>query len=129
MDGRNWWYQVGGLVDSLPTVVILTSSYGEAVAIDLFGPRHGLPPAYSGHNSYAEFRRPDNEAAATLAIGYRVTTLESDFRSCEQVAEVDNGYGIDNEAQGKPLVVVMGSSPTGTRPGQSFATSTDPRRR
>jgi 4-amino-4-deoxy-L-arabinose transferase-like glycosyltransferase len=106
-------HQVADLVDSLPdterkSVVILTSSYGEAGAIDLFGPKHGLPPAYSAHNSYADFRQPENESAATLAIGYRVATLESHFRSCEQVGEVDNGYGIDNEAQGKPLVVCHG---------------------
>lgn len=105
--------QVADLVDSLPDIdrestVILTSSYGEAGAIDLFGPKHGLPPAYSAHNSYADFRQPDDEAATTLAVGYRVATLESYFRSCEEVAEVDNGYGIDNEAQGKPLVVCHG---------------------
>lgn len=31
---------------------IVASNYGEASAIDFFGPRYGLPPAISGHNNY-----------------------------------------------------------------------------
>lgn len=102
--------QVASVVDSLPetdreSVSLLTSSYGEAGAIDLFGPAYGLPRAYSAHNSYADFRRPDEESATAVAIGYRASTLESFFESCRRVAQVDNGSGIDNEAQGKPIVV------------------------
>ena len=31
---------------------IVASNYGEAAAIDFFGPTYGLPPAISGHNNY-----------------------------------------------------------------------------
>ncbi len=31
---------------------ILVDNYGEAAAIDLYGPAYGLPPALSGHNQY-----------------------------------------------------------------------------
>ncbi len=31
---------------------IFASNYGEAAAIDFFGPQYGLPPALSGHNQY-----------------------------------------------------------------------------
>ena len=31
---------------------IYGNNYGEAAAIDFFGPRHGLPKAISGHQSY-----------------------------------------------------------------------------
>ncbi|HVR47861.1 MAG TPA: glycosyltransferase family 39 protein [Candidatus Binatia bacterium] len=31
---------------------ILARNYGEAAAIDFFGPQYGLPPALSGHNQY-----------------------------------------------------------------------------
>jgi len=31
---------------------IFVTNYGEAGAIDLYGPRLGLPPASSGHNQY-----------------------------------------------------------------------------
>ncbi len=35
------------------SVVLLTDNYGEAGAIDRFGPALGLPRAHSGHNAYA----------------------------------------------------------------------------
>jgi hypothetical protein len=105
--------QVAATVDTLPEaerqdVVILTASYGEAGAIDLFGPSHGLPPAYSGHNSYPDFRQPANDSATTVAVRYDPDTLRPFFDTCEQVAVFDNGYGIDNEAQGAPIVVCRG---------------------
>jgi hypothetical protein len=31
---------------------ILVDNYGEAAAVDLYGPAYGLPPALSGHNQY-----------------------------------------------------------------------------
>jgi 4-amino-4-deoxy-L-arabinose transferase-like glycosyltransferase len=31
---------------------IVTSNYGEAAAVDFFGPAYGLPPALAGHNNY-----------------------------------------------------------------------------
>jgi hypothetical protein len=31
---------------------ILASNYGEAAALDFFGPQYGLPPALSGHNQF-----------------------------------------------------------------------------
>ena len=48
---------VAGVVRSLPSseranVVILTSNYGEAGAIDRFGRALGLPQAFSGHNNF-----------------------------------------------------------------------------
>ncbi|HEY6621226.1 MAG TPA: hypothetical protein VIY68_16890 [Steroidobacteraceae bacterium] len=33
-------------------VVFLGTDYGEAAAIDIFGPPWGLPPAIIGHNNY-----------------------------------------------------------------------------
>ena len=58
--------QVAGVVRSLPPeeqehVVLLTVTYGEAGAIDRFGPVPGLPRAYSGHNSYADFGQPTDD--------------------------------------------------------------------
>jgi 4-amino-4-deoxy-L-arabinose transferase-like glycosyltransferase len=32
---------------------ILVDNYGEAAALDVYGPAYGLPPALSGHNQYA----------------------------------------------------------------------------
>jgi 4-amino-4-deoxy-L-arabinose transferase-like glycosyltransferase len=105
--------QVAGVVRSLPpaeqhSVVLLTLTYGEAGAIDRFGPARGLPHAYSGHNSYADFRRPTDPHATVVAVRYSVSELERWFRDCRQVATVDNGLDIDNEVQGEPIVVCRG---------------------
>ncbi len=48
---------VAGVYNSLPPAeraqaAILASNYGEAAALDFFGPLYGLPPALSGHNQY-----------------------------------------------------------------------------
>lgn len=55
------WPQLAATVarvyDALPPqqrsqAAIVASNYGEAAAIDFFGPAYGLPPAISGHNNY-----------------------------------------------------------------------------
>src|SRR5262249_25815463 len=48
---------VAGVYNGLPAGVrsrtaIFAQNYGQAGAVDLFGPRLGLPPAISGHQSY-----------------------------------------------------------------------------
>jgi hypothetical protein len=105
--------QVAAVVADLPadersTVVLLTGSYGEAGALDRFGPSHGLPPAYSAHNSYADFRQPTDDGATVVAVRYDLAYLERFFERCEVVDHVDNGRDIDNEVQGTPIVVCRG---------------------
>lgn len=40
-----------------------------------------------------------------MAIGYSMRTMETHFESCREIAAVDNGYGTNNEAQRKPIVL------------------------
>jgi 4-amino-4-deoxy-L-arabinose transferase-like glycosyltransferase len=105
--------EVATVVHGLPAaerrhVVILGFTYGEAGAVDRFGPALGLPPAYSGHNSYYDFRRPTDDGATVVAIRYRVRDLTPEFAHCARVASVDNHHGVDNEAQGVPILVCRG---------------------
>lgn len=105
--------QVAGVVADLPAterddVVLLTGSYGEAGALDRFGPALGLPTAYSAHNSYADFRQPNNESATVVALRYDAVHLSRHFDDCDVVAIVDNGYDIVNEVQGTPILVCRG---------------------
>ena len=105
--------QVADVVSALPpteraTVVILTATYGEAGAIDRFGASLGLPPAYSPHNSYADFRQPIDDGATVVAVRYSVDDLASYFDRCQQIATVDNRHDVDNEAQGKPILICRG---------------------
>lgn len=114
--------QVADVVDALPPeeregVVLVTGSYGEAGAIDRFGPDHGLPPAFSPHNAYADFRRPADSDGGATVVAVRASVdgrLASHFDRCTQVALVDNGLGIDTEVQGQPILVCRGLRGTWT---------------
>jgi 4-amino-4-deoxy-L-arabinose transferase-like glycosyltransferase len=105
--------QVAGVVQALPTseqhdVILLTGSYGEAGAIDRFGPARGLPHAYSPHNSYPYFRQPTNDGATVVAVRMSMGELAPLFDQCAQVATVDNGVDVQNEVQGTPILVCRG---------------------
>ena len=51
--------------------VLFTSNYGEAGALMRYGGEHGLPPAYSGHNSFWWWGPPPDSATAVVAVGAR----------------------------------------------------------
>ena len=86
--------------------VILTRNYGEAGAIDRYGPDLDLPPAYSGHNAYGDWGPPPNGSAPVIAIGRR--GLTEHLRACRVAARIDNRAGIENEEQGVPVMVCRG---------------------
>ena len=105
--------QVADAVAGLPpderaSAIVLTATYGEAGAVDRFGHRWGLPQAYSPHNSYADFRRPTDDAATVVAVRFDPGYLERWFESCDRVATVDNAAGVDNEVRGAPISVCRG---------------------
>jgi 4-amino-4-deoxy-L-arabinose transferase-like glycosyltransferase len=47
---------------------LLTSNYGEAAAIDFYGPAEGLPPAISGHNQYWFWGPRGHDGSVVLRI-------------------------------------------------------------
>jgi hypothetical protein len=58
---------------------IFAHNYGEAAALDFFGPRYGLPPASSGHNQYWLWGPHGWDGATILDVGGRV---DEDRRNC-----------------------------------------------
>jgi hypothetical protein len=72
--------------------VILTHDYGQASAIDFFGPKYGLPPAISGHNNYYLYGTGGASGKVVLAIGYDRSLLRTEFRNVEQVAIYRDRY-------------------------------------
>lgn len=79
--------QVAEVYRSLPAAdqeraVLYGNHYGQAGALDKYGPEHGLPRAYSGHNSYADFGVPGDDKTVVIAIGVdeRFSAL---FARCE----------------------------------------------
>jgi hypothetical protein len=85
------------------TAVVLTRNYGQAGAVDRFGPRLGLPTAYSGHNSYADWGPPPETAATVIVVGYGRAELARWCGRVELAARGDNGLGVDNDEQGTPV--------------------------
>jgi len=102
--------QVEVVVARLPAderrrVVIITVSYGEAGALDRFGPARGLPEPYSAHNNYWHWRRPTDDGAPVVAVRYSAEFLTPYFESCREVDRVDNGHDVENEVQGTAIVL------------------------
>jgi hypothetical protein len=93
---------VAGVYAGLPTdekkeAGILAGNYGEAGAIDLFGPAYGLPQAICGVNSYW-LRGYGNPPPQTLiVVGMSREYLERHFASCLAAGQVVNRYGVENE--------------------------------
>jgi hypothetical protein len=85
--------------------VIFTANYGEAGADDRFGPRLGLPPAYSGHNAFGYWGPPSGSERSIVAVGLRWRTLANYFRGCQPAGVITNAAGIDNEEQGKLIAI------------------------
>lgn len=86
-------------------VVILTRNYGEAGAIDRYGPALGLPRAYSGHNAYGDWGPPPDGSAPVIAVG---RNLAPHLRDCRVAARITNRAGVDNDEQGAPVMVCGG---------------------
>lgn len=69
---------------------IYGDNYGEASAIDLFGPRYGLPAAISGHQTYWLWGPGDYTGQEMILItGSSLARLEPYYASCEVKAKLD----------------------------------------
>ncbi|MFN8073948.1 MAG: glycosyltransferase family 39 protein [Kineosporiaceae bacterium] len=91
--------------------VVLTGNYGEAGAVDRYGPSRGLPAAYSGQNAlYALGPPPESATAAVLVMqdADARAFYARMFRTCTPAATLDNGVGVDNEEQGTPVLACTG---------------------
>lgn len=93
---------VAGIRDSLPVqdrarLGILAGNYGEAGAINLYGPSHGLPRAISGINSFWQRGYGDPPPETLIVVGLSHGFLERNFSSCKLAGHTSNPYGIENE--------------------------------
>ncbi|MEV4126260.1 hypothetical protein [Nocardia sp. NPDC049707] len=88
-----------------PDIAIFTDNYGEAGAIERFGGEYGLPTPHSGHNSYWWWGPPSDTATAVITVGLDRDHLTPYFAEVEPAGHIDNGLGIDNDEQGRPLFI------------------------
>lgn len=79
---------VSQVFDALPTAdrdraCVFGQNYGHAAAVEVFGPRLGLPPAISGHNSYFLWGPGSCTGEVLLVIGDDRERVEEFFASVE----------------------------------------------
>lgn len=84
---------------------ILTANYSEAGAVDLWGPKLGLPRAVSGHNTYWWWGHPRATfSSAVIAVGLPRAFLTRYWGSVTQVATLgSDGALIDPQERGLPI--------------------------
>jgi hypothetical protein len=93
---------VGGVYSSLSPsererTGILTGNYGEAGALNLYGPELGLPHAMGLTNSFW-YRGYDPRLPQTVIVaGFRLEEAEKLFESCTVAARNTNPFGVVNE--------------------------------
>lgn len=92
-----------GLPEPRPPIV--ASNYGEAGALARYGPEFGLPEPYSAHNALYDQRRLPVDTEAVLLVGDQLPRATELFDSCTTLATLDNGLGVDNDEQGKPIAL------------------------
>lgn len=93
---------VAGIYSALPeeekhATGILAGNYGEAGAINLFGPAYGLPVAISGINSYWLRGYGTSPPKTLIVLGLSREFLEKHFAVCEPAGHVSNRLGVENE--------------------------------
>lgn len=104
-DMMGWPQQVkvvAGVFRSLPAedqpkAAILAKNYGEAGAIDYFGPSYGLPNAISAHNNYYLWGPQQYTGEVVISVGFPIGELQPIFGRIEPAAAIWNEYAIPSE--------------------------------
>jgi hypothetical protein len=94
--------QVAGIYHALPPgerarTGIFANNYGEAGALALFGPRHGLPRPISGHQSYFLWGPGDFAGDQLIVLQDDRESLERLCASVEQAGEHFHPWGMAEE--------------------------------
>jgi 4-amino-4-deoxy-L-arabinose transferase-like glycosyltransferase len=76
---------------------IIGTNYGEAGALNLYGPEYGLPRAISGINSFWYRGYGDPPPQTVIVVGLRRSRMEEVFGSCRLAGHTSNQYGVKNE--------------------------------
>lgn len=90
-----------------PGCAIFAQDYGQAGAIDFFGPRYGLPPALSGHQSYWLWGPRGYSGNCMIVLDDTQEKLETLFEHVEYVGiSADNPYALEREI---PVFICRGA--------------------
>jgi hypothetical protein len=93
--------------------VVLAANYGEASALERYGPAHGLPLVVSGHLSWQYWRPRRLDQRFALVVGYDPGFLGEVCTSWRTLARIDNRWHIDNEERGRLIAACSLRRPLG----------------
>jgi len=77
---------------------ILAKNYGEASAIDYFGPKLGLPSAISGHNQYGFWGPRGYIGNVVIAIGFTESFLNQSFSDVQVATTISPSHAMPEES-------------------------------
>jgi hypothetical protein len=90
------------------STAILARNYGEAGAIDRYGPGDGLPWAFSGANSFWYWGPPPARDRSAIAVNIDPALLRRLFTTVREVAVFHNGLGVSDDEQGVAIYRAAG---------------------
>jgi len=85
---------------------IFAQDYGQAGAIDFFGPRFGLPRALSGHQTYFLWGPRNYSGNCLIVLDDKKETLDQLFDHVEYVGSSDNPYALERHI---PVFICKGA--------------------
>ncbi len=86
---------------------VFTSNYGEAGAIDFYGPALGLPKAISGHNNYFIWGPQGCSGKVLITVNIPMTDLVSGFDSVTPAGSTSCTYCMSYE-DNAPIFIARG---------------------
>lgn len=89
---------------------ILTNNYAQAGAVDLLGPKYGLPKAISGHENYWLWGHRGYTGENIIGIGFSPEDARRNCATVEVVASVNVPYAPD--WTNGPIIICSGLEPT-----------------
>jgi hypothetical protein len=99
-----------------PDVPLFAGNYGEAGALTLLGPAHGLDrPVYSGHNNFMLWGPPPGTPSTVLCVGQWDTAyLQRFWADVTPVAPIRQPGGLHNEEIDHHATIRLCRRPRGT---------------
>ena len=105
-------FEVAKVYHSLPldeqrNTVIVSSNYGQAGALELYGPQLGLPAVYGTHNSFHSWGPPPDSVTTYIGVNIDVEGVKDMFESIEEAA-VYNCADCTRPQQIQPIYILRG---------------------
>jgi hypothetical protein len=94
--------QVSAVYRALPTAdreraVFFGRNYGEAAALDVYGPSFQGPPAISGHNNYFLWGTKGFDGSVVIMVGGNASMLATMFDDIQVAGRIDSPYAMPSE--------------------------------